>query len=33
MFHIYILFSPTKNKYYVGHTGDLLEERILFFCL
>ena len=28
MFHLYILFSPTKNKYYVGSTGDTLEERI-----
>jgi len=27
-FYLYILFSPTKNRYYVGHTGDLLEERI-----
>ncbi|MDP1800027.1 MAG: GIY-YIG nuclease family protein [Bacteroidota bacterium] len=28
MFHLYILLSPTKNKYYVGHTGDDLVERI-----
>jgi putative endonuclease len=28
MFHLYILFSPTKNKYYIGHTGDDLVERI-----
>jgi putative endonuclease len=28
MFHLYILFSPIKNKYYVGSTGDILEERI-----
>ena len=28
MFHLYIIFSPTKNKYYVGHTGDDLVERI-----
>jgi putative endonuclease len=28
MFHLYILFSSTKNKYYVGSTGDSLEERI-----
>ncbi|MDP1799991.1 MAG: GIY-YIG nuclease family protein [Bacteroidota bacterium] len=28
MFCLYILFSPTKDKYYVGHTGDDLVERI-----
>lgn len=28
MFHLYIIFSPTKNKYYIGHTGDDLVERI-----
>ena len=28
MFHLYIIFSPTKNIYYVGHTGDDLVERI-----
>ncbi|MBL7910665.1 MAG: GIY-YIG nuclease family protein [Bacteroidia bacterium] len=28
MSHLYILFSPSKNKYYVGHTGDDLVERI-----
>ena len=28
MFYTYILFSATKNKYYIGSTGDLLEERI-----
>jgi putative endonuclease len=22
------LFSSTRNKYYIGHTGDLLEERL-----
>ena len=27
MFHLYI-FSPTKNKYYIGHTGDDPVERI-----
>ena len=27
-FIVYILFSKTLNKYYVGATGDLLEERI-----
>ena len=28
MFYTYILYSKTKNKYYVGHTGDSLEERL-----
>jgi putative endonuclease len=28
MFFLYILFSISKNKYYVGSTGDTLEERI-----
>ncbi|TAK96865.1 GIY-YIG nuclease family protein [Patescibacteria group bacterium] len=23
MFYIYILFSGSKNKYYIGHTEDL----------
>ncbi|MBI3719480.1 MAG: GIY-YIG nuclease family protein [Sphingobacteriales bacterium] len=24
----YILFSPGRNKYYVGHTADNITERI-----
>ncbi|MDL5049627.1 GIY-YIG nuclease family protein [Oscillatoria amoena NRMC-F 0135] len=28
MFHTYILYSLSKNKYYVGHTGDALSERL-----
>jgi putative endonuclease len=28
LFKIYILFSPIKNKYYVGYTADELVERI-----
>jgi putative endonuclease len=28
LFKIYILFSPIKNKYYVGYTVDELVERI-----
>jgi putative endonuclease len=28
MFHVYILFSSTLNKYYVGYTGDNLLGRI-----
>jgi len=27
-FYCYILFSETINKYYVGYTADILEERI-----
>ncbi len=27
-YHLYILFSSGKNKYYIGHTGDELEERL-----
>ena len=28
LFTFYILFSPGKNKFYIGHTGDLIQERI-----
>ena len=28
MWTFYILYSPTLNKYYIGHTGDRLEERV-----
>ena len=24
----YILFSPTLNQYYIGHTSETLEERV-----
>ena len=27
-FHVYILFSAKRNRYYIGHTGDCLEERL-----
>ena len=27
-FTVYILFSPSKDKYYVGYTGDDINERI-----
>ena len=27
-FIVYILFSPTKNKYYIGFTGDDIQERL-----
>jgi putative endonuclease len=27
-FHLYILYSSTRDKYYIGHTGDYLEERL-----
>ncbi len=28
MFHFYILFSEVKNRYYIGHTGDSIDERL-----
>jgi putative endonuclease len=28
MHTVYILFSPARNKYYIGQTGDSLIERI-----
>ncbi len=28
MFKVYILYSETKNKYYVGYTHDTITERI-----
>ena len=28
MCFMYILFSDTLNKYYAGHTGDTLQERL-----
>mgnify|MGYP003413246642 CR=1 FL=1 len=27
-FHVYILYSKSKDQYYVGFTGDNLSERI-----
>ncbi|QCK13852.1 GIY-YIG nuclease family protein [Mangrovivirga cuniculi] len=27
-FYCYILYSAKLDKYYVGHTGDKLEERL-----
>ncbi len=27
-FHLYILYSSLADKYYVGHTGDELDERL-----
>jgi len=27
-FHVYILFSQVKGKYYIGHTADDLQERL-----
>ncbi|HYD92031.1 MAG TPA: GIY-YIG nuclease family protein [Flavobacterium sp.] len=27
-FYFYILFSKSKDKYYVGHTGESLNERL-----
>jgi len=28
MFHVYILYSAIKDRYYVGFTSDILSERI-----
>jgi putative endonuclease len=28
MNYFYILYSPSANKYYIGHTSDSLDERI-----
>ena len=28
MFTFYILYSSSLNKYYIGHTGDVIEERL-----
>ena len=28
MFYVYIIYSPTKDKYYIGSTGDSLEKRV-----
>ncbi len=28
MYHLYILFSETANKYYIGYTADNLAERL-----
>ena len=27
-FHLYILHSGNRHKFYVGHTGDAIEERV-----
>jgi len=27
-FYAYILYSPTRDRYYIGHTGDDLQERL-----
>lgn len=28
MFHVYILYSNSRNAYYIGYTGDALGERL-----
>jgi len=28
MWLVYILYSTVKDRYYIGHTGDSIEERI-----
>jgi len=27
-YSMYILYSKTSDRFYIGHTGDVLEERI-----
>ena len=27
-YHFYIIYSNLKDQYYIGHTGDILEERL-----
>ena len=29
MYKVYILYSSTKNKYYIGYTGDEIGSRLL----
>ncbi|MFM7327555.1 MAG: GIY-YIG nuclease family protein [Bacteroidota bacterium] len=26
--HFYILYSHTRNRFYIGHTSEQLEERL-----
>jgi putative endonuclease len=28
VFHFYILYSKALDKFYIGHTSELLEERL-----
>jgi putative endonuclease len=28
IFTVYILYSPSKSKYYIGFTGDEMNERL-----
>ncbi len=28
MYTVYILYSPLKDRYYIGFTGDKMEERL-----
>ncbi|MCW3102169.1 MAG: excinuclease subunit [Bacteroidetes bacterium] len=28
IYYVYILYSATKNRYYIGYTGDDLKERL-----
>ena len=28
MWTFYILYSPSKDSYYIGFTGDVIEERL-----
>ena len=28
MYTVYILFSQNRNRYYIGYTGDVIQERL-----
>jgi putative endonuclease len=28
LFYLYVLYSPERDRYYIGHTGDALDERL-----
>ena len=28
MYTVYILFSQNRNRYYIGFTGDVIQERL-----
>ena len=28
MYHLYILYSTILDRFYIGHTGETLEERL-----
>ena len=28
LFHLYILYSSTRDRFYIGYTGEQIEERL-----